>query len=81
MKKIIYLSSIDLTSFNGGFWFSFLRTKKLDLEYWYAHFLYSIKKTKRYNQKKIQKIVFFNKRIKNLKKSLNFKLVIVCLLS
>ena len=44
-KKIIYLSSIDLTLFNAeAFGFNFLRTKNLDLEYWYAHFLYSIKK-------------------------------------
>ena len=84
-KKIIYLSSIDLTSFNAeAFGFNFLRTKKLDLEYWYAHFLYSIKKKpKDIIRKKFKKSFFsINELENNLKKeSKNFKLVIVCLLS
>ncbi len=84
-KKIIYLSSIDLTLFNAeAFGFNFLRTKKLDLEYWYAHFLYSIKKKpKDIIKKKFKKTFFSLYELESTlkKESKNFNLVVVLLLN
>ena len=44
-SKIIYISSIDLTNYNSKiFGVNYLRNKNINVEYWYSHFIYKIKK-------------------------------------
>ncbi len=44
-SKIIYISSIDLTNYNSKiFGIDYLRKKNMNVEYWYSHFIYKIKK-------------------------------------
>ena len=44
-SKIIYISSIDLTNYNSKiFGIDYLKKKNMNVEYWYSHFIYKIKK-------------------------------------
>ena len=44
-KKIIFISSVDLTKYYSKiFGIDYLIKKNINVEYWYSHFIYKIKK-------------------------------------
>ena len=83
-KKVIYLSSVDLSKFNSeSFGFNYLKNLNIILEYWYCLFIYNIKKKQKdsvkKNKKTISSLIQFENLIKKEKKK--FNIVIVMLLN
>ena len=85
-KKIIYISSVDLTKFvEDSYGIKYLRKNNLfDTEYWYAHFVFKIKKKPKHIIEPRQKNIVNS--IYDLEKQLKYekerrKIVVVFLLS